>query len=182
MPDISKIVTPDNTEYNIKDATAREQIAALQGANIWLGITTTPLSDGSTTSTIIINGESVSVTKAGSTCGYNNKEFIWNGTAWQEFGDLSGLGDLAYKNSAQTNYTPSGTINQQGASVSPSTTSITGMATVGTLPTFTVTGETLTFTAGSLPTKSAAIQAITGVTVNVDQAQFTGTQSTIVVS
>lgn len=184
MADISIIVTPNGDSYNIKDSYARQEIAKLENATKWLGITTTPLSDGSTTATIVIDGESITVTAsdAGSMAGYNSKEFIWNGTAWQEFGDLTGLGNLAYKDDASASYTPAGTINAQTVSVTPSTTSIEGIDSVGTLPTFTVSGETLTFGAGTLPTKATAVNAVTAVTATVDAATFTGTAATITVS
>lgn len=172
MADVSKIILPSGAEYNIKDAQARQDISTLQSGTVWLGITTTALAEGSTTTSIEINGETVTVTKAGSMVAYGNKEFIWNDTSWQEFGDLSGLGTLAYQNSASGSYTPAGSVN-----TSPTTANINGMATVGTLPTFTVSGETLTVTAGTLPTKASTVAAVTGVT-----ASFTGTAATINVS
>ena len=65
----------------------------------YLGVTTTALTDGATTNPITINGEQVTA-KKGNIANYGSKEFIFNGTAWQEFGDLSALGALAYKDSA----------------------------------------------------------------------------------
>ena len=182
MSDISKIITPDGTEYNIKDAYARQQIASLETVTAWLGVTTTALTDGASTNPITISGESVTVSKAGSMVGYGSKEFVWSGSAWQELGDLTGLGDLAYKDSAEASYTPAGTINAQNVTITPTTASIEGMATVGTLPTFTVSGETLTLGAGTLPTKAEAVSAMTGATATVDAATFTGTAATITAS
>ena len=51
------------------------------------GVTTTPISDGSTTNPVEINGELVTA-ETGDFVAYNGAEFIWNGTAWQELGDL----------------------------------------------------------------------------------------------
>ncbi len=55
MPDISKITLPSGTSYDIKDATARELIASIEtsitGAMSYVGVTTTALTDGSTTAT-----------------------------------------------------------------------------------------------------------------------------------
>ena len=49
MADISKITLPDNGSYDIKDAKAREDIAALQaslgGGIKYIGVTTTSLTD-----------------------------------------------------------------------------------------------------------------------------------------
>lgn len=55
------------------------------GATVWLGVTTTALTDGATTNPITINGESVTA-EVGGIASYSNKEFIWNGSAWQLFG------------------------------------------------------------------------------------------------
>lgn len=96
---ISVITLPSGVQYDIKDAKAREDIAALQSYTDYLGVTSTALTDGATTNPIVINEESVTA-KKGNIVNYGSKEFIFNGTAWQEFGDMSGLGSLAYKNSA----------------------------------------------------------------------------------
>lgn len=178
MADISKMTLPDGSEYNFKDAQARADISALENKKVWLGITTTALTDGDTTNPIVINGENVTAV-AGDWCAYGDKEFVFNGSAWQELGDLSDLGDLAHKDSASGTYTPAGTINAQNATVTPTTASIEGMATVGTLPSLSVSGETLVWNAGTLPTKASAVNAMTGASVTVDQATFTGTQATI---
>lgn len=56
----------------------------------WAGITTTALTDGATTNPITVDGESYTAV-AGDTVSYESKEFIFSGTIWQEFGDLSGI-------------------------------------------------------------------------------------------
>lgn len=99
MGDISKITLPSGTTYDIKDTWARNAIDEMSGYTDFLGVTTTALTDGATTNPITINGSSVTAVK-GNIVTYGSAEFIWNGTAWQAFGDLSGLGALAYKNSA----------------------------------------------------------------------------------
>lgn len=96
MADISKIQLPSGNEYNIKDQTARDAIAALSGGTKFLGETTTPLSDGATTNPITIGGASVTAVN-GNIVVYGNAEFIFDGTKWIAFGDLSNLGALAYK-------------------------------------------------------------------------------------
>lgn len=100
-PYISKVTLPTGNSYDIKDAEARDLIAELQRNGKYLGITTTPLTEGATTNPITIDGESVTA-KAGDwvITSDEKKEFIFNGTAWQEFGDMSDLGSLAYKDSA----------------------------------------------------------------------------------
>lgn len=110
MADISKITLPSGNTYNIKDVTARELIKELQNYSDFLGITTTELVDGANTNPIIIENKSVTA-KKGNVVIYGNKEFIFNGTVWQEFGDLSVLGTLAFKNKAEGSYTPAGTVS-----------------------------------------------------------------------
>lgn len=153
MADISKITMPSGTTYDIKDATARQLIEDLESFTAFMGVTTTPLTDGATTNPIMIDGESVTA-EAGNITTYGSKEFIFNGTAWQEFGDLSGLGDLAFKDSATGSITPSGTVSTPTITVS------------GTLPSFTatVTNEILTlgWNAGALPTATSSQPTFTG--------------------
>ena len=74
-------------------------IAELGGFTNYLGVTTTNLSDGSTTNPITIGGSSVTAQSGDIvTTSSDHKEYIFNGTIWQQFGDLSALGDLAYIN------------------------------------------------------------------------------------
>lgn len=95
MPDISKIKLPgSNQSYNIVDDGARELIAALSGSTKYLGVTTTPLTDGATTNPITVGGNSVTAT-TGNIVIYDKAEFIYDGNKWDEFGDLSNLGHLA---------------------------------------------------------------------------------------
>lgn len=181
MADISIITLPDGSSYNVKDAEARAAIAALGNPINFLGVTTTALTDGATTNPITIGGESKTA-KSGDFVVYGNKEFLFDGTSWHEFGDTTGLGDLAYKDTASATYTPAGTIGAQSVNLTPTTTSVTGIDSVGTLPTMTVTGETLVLTQGTLPTKQTATAAYTGLSATVDQGTFTGTEATITVS
>lgn len=111
MADISKITLPSGTTYDIKDATARELIGNLDKYTKFLGVTTTALSDGATTNPITIAGASVTAV-SGNIATYGSQEFIFNGTSWQAFGDLSGLGALAYKDSASGSYKPEGTVSK----------------------------------------------------------------------
>lgn len=108
---LSKIVKGSDTLF-IKDAEAWQEIADIKtqisGAMHWAGITTTELSDGSTTNPITIAGESYTA-KAGDVVGYGELEFAWNGSKWQEFGSTGSLKALAFKDSASGDYTPAGT-------------------------------------------------------------------------
>lgn len=210
MVDVSKL-TIGNTTYDLKDATARDAIASLQGGMKYLGITTTVLTDGATTNPITIDGNSVTATTGNVTI-YENQEFVFDGTKWDEFGDLSTLGSLAYKNSASGTFTPSGsvTVTEVTGSVStlsnvgtlptvnPTIESITPLASVGTLPSssYNSATETLSISWGTLPTAGTAVSAVTNVGFDAGtlptagsatvltgaSASFTGSQGTVNVS
>lgn len=127
---ISKVQLASGGTYYVKDTEAREAIAALSSATHFLGVTTTALVDGATTSTIVISGENHNAA-SGDIVIYDSKEFIYNGSSWAEFGDLSALqnllGDLAYKD-----------ITDIVVSISPTTDSVLGAETSFTAGTSTV--------------------------------------------
>lgn len=108
MPDISKITLPSGVTYNIKDEVARQTAA---GGIQLRGVTTTALTDESTTSTIKIGGSDYTAVNQDAVF-YGKKEFIFDGTKWHEFGDMSGLGALATKDTASASYKPAGTVSQ----------------------------------------------------------------------
>lgn len=160
MPDISKITMPSGTVYDIKDAYARTVIA---GGMSFIGVTTTALTDGSTTNPITIDGASVTA-QNGNVTVYGNAEFVWveptgeNGR-WAKFGDESNLGDLAYKDSASGTFTPSGSVSG----------SFTGT------PVRLVTDDITTHTGASLTTSNKSVSVSGTATGTVSQPTFTGT-------
>lgn len=188
MADISQITLPSGSTYDIKDATAREQIAALSGATLWLGVTTTALTDGATTNPVTIASESVTA-KAGSMVSYDGKEFIFNGTAWQELGSTGSLKALAFKDSASGSYTPAGSVAAPVISkkTAGSTSQVTPFGSAGSLPSFSATVAngvlTLGFNAGSLPSGGNAVTVKTGdAEYEANSPAFTGTAGTVNVS
>lgn len=198
MADLWKVTLPSGNTYELKDKYARDLITELMNFDRYLGVTTTQLSDGDTTNPITISGESVTA-EAGDvvTLSSDSSEMIFNSLGkWQSFGTLSGLGTLAYKNSASGTYTPagsvSGTCTPQGsnADVQLATTSVNSMSSAGSMPTYTVANETLTISAGEVPTSSAVTVAtgtvsqqptFTGSSTSLS-ASFSGTEATITVS
>ena len=58
----------------------------LASAMLFLGTTTTAITDGATTNPITISGANKTVT-AGNVVLYGSKEFVWNGSAWEELGN-----------------------------------------------------------------------------------------------
>ena len=235
MPDIKQITLPSGTTYDLRDSRVDSIIS--QGTR-WVGITTTPISDGSTTSTIVINGVDHAA-EVGDIAGYQEtgkqqEEFIWSGTNWQEFGSTGSLKALAFKDSVAVStavpatysttftgknksvsvsgtttgsvsetksavevktkstgtnsYTPAGTVTAPTISVASagSTASVTPFGSAGslpscTLPTYTVTNEVLTitagsFSAGSLPSGGTAVTVKTGdASYTASTPSFSGT-------
>lgn len=166
MADISKITLPSGTTYDIKDQGARDLIDALESYSSYLGVTTTALTDGATTNPITIGGQSITA-KAGSIVNYGSKEFIFNGTAWQEFGDLSALGALAYKDSASGSFTPAGTVSKPTFTGSSSNVTITATDNTsgnyqpkGTVSKPTFTGSATTSTGKFTPEGSVSAPTI----------------------
>ena len=185
MADISKITLPSGTTYNVKDVVARQTAS---GGIKLKGETTTALTDESTTNPITIDGESYTAVNQDAVF-YGKKEFVFDGTKWHEFGDMSGLGSLATKNSASGSYTPAGDVSAPTISVASagSTTTVNSITDVGTLPTLTmsVADEVLSiaFSQGTLPTKGSDTTVKTGdASYEATAPTFTGTAATITVS
>lgn len=164
MADISKITLPNGSVYNIKDAYARQEIeniqTAISGGVMFMGETTTALSDGATTSTITINGNSVAAVK-GYLVVYNSKELVFDGTKWIELGDLSLIGDLGWKDSASTEYTPAGTVSKPTFTGTPANVTFTisedangNYEPKGTVSTPSFTGSNSTFNGKFTPSGS----------------------------
>lgn len=160
MADISKITLPSGNTYDIKDQGARDLIASLQGGSYFLGKSTTALTDGATTNPIQIDGVTGTTTAVnGNVAVYGNAEFVFNGTKWIEFGDLSTLGELAYKDDVTLS---------KGSGVNVLTTSAT----------FSVPATTVTFSGGStdtaLGTGATFSTTVTPTTTNI-KATASGT-------
>lgn len=77
-----------------------------EGGIILVGETTTALIDGARTNPITVNGNSYTA-QSNDAVIYGNKEFLFDGTKWHEFGDIS---DLASKDiGAMTGYAKAST-------------------------------------------------------------------------
>lgn len=150
MAEISKLKF-DNVVYDIKDATARQ---AISGCIKILGETSTALTDNATTNPITINNDSVTAV-ANDAVFYDSKEFVFDGTYWHEFGDMTGLGDLAQHDlsdiefettvSSQTASTTVATSSTETAVVAPAQTgeaTYTPAGTIGNVAIGVATSET----------------------------------------
>lgn len=170
MADISQITLPSGSTYTLKDLGARELIEELSNYTAFLGVTSTALTDGATTNPIIINGESVTA-KSGDITTYGSAEFIFNGAAWQAFGDLSALGNLAYKNNASATYTPAGTVSKPSFSGTAGNVSVTTSDAVtgvsGSVNT-TASGGVDIKPAGTVSTPTITVTPATGTVNSID--------------
>lgn len=181
-PTISKITLPNGTTYDIKDAQAREDIAAIEqaiaGGVTFMGETTTALTDGATTNPITINGNSVTAIK-----GYlvvsSSKEFVFDGTKWIELGDLDALGALAWKDSVSATYTPAGTVSKPTFTGTEANVTITAADNAsgnyqpkGTVSQPTFTGSATTSTGNFTPAGNVSVttNATTNKTATVSAA------------
>ena len=169
MADISVIQLPSGSSYNIKDAWARQAIEGLGNPTHFLGASSTTITDGGTQKPTINN---VEVTpNAGDIVVYSNGEFIWSGTTWIELGDLSGLGDLAYKDSASGSITPTGTVSKPTFTGSSSNVTITATDNTngnyqpkGSMSGIAWTGASMTSTGKFTPAGSVTVGTTTATT------------------
>lgn len=129
------VINNGTTDLYIKDAEAQQAIADLQksvtGAMHFLGLSTTAITDEAATGPWTIEGktyiasgtpaEGQILLKAGDAALYAKKEFVWNGSMWREYGDMSDLKSLAYKDASDI---------ETGGSTSQKlvTTTITGVS------------------------------------------------------
>lgn len=214
-PTIYELTLPSGNSYYLKDDEVRDwigdgstsgaekritsletEVAKLSNATHWLGVTTTTLSDGSTTNPITINGDSVTAVSGDIVQDSNGNEYIFNGTAWQALGSSVGtLGNFAYVDTGTVTITPAGS-NASSAvtgtcSVTPSgsvsgtgvtltSTNVGSVTDAGSMPTYTVANEILTITAGSTPTVSS-VSVANGVDTVTDPT-FTGSASSGTIS
>lgn len=149
-----KVKLLDGTYAEVCDSTAR---AAIVGGTYFLGVTTTELTDGASTNPIMIAGEEVTAVN-GNVVAYGNKEFVFASadSKWHELGDLTNLGALALKDSAEGSYTPAGTVSKPGIDVTPTSATIAEFATAGSVTAGTANVPTaVSVTAGTANTPTA---------------------------
>lgn len=105
---------------------------AISGGTHFIGISTTTITDGGTEKPTI--GDSQKNVNDGDIVIYGNKEFIWNGTAWEELGDTTAesnrITDLEiWKDTAsQTISSNSAGVTAAAAGVTANATAITNLS------------------------------------------------------
>lgn len=146
MADLSKL-TFNGTTYDLKDSVAR---ATMAGAILILGATTTALVDGATTNPITVDGESVTA-EANNAVFYGNKEFVFDGTTWHEFGDMTGLGDMAQHDLDDVEFTTTiGTTTAETTVEAPTATTTATTSNVTTTVAPAASGEATYTPAGTI--------------------------------
>lgn len=150
----NKAVTQDKLSQDLQNKLAALTDAASGGMH-FVGVTSTALTDGATTATLTPLTANSMIRTTGFLTGdivvYGKKEFIWGSDKWIEFGDMSGLGTLASKNSASgtvsgvptSNHTHSvgaythtvtqGTVAASGTYTPEGTVSVTNKGNLGTM-------------------------------------------------
>lgn len=94
----TEIDTGDTYMYDA-DATTWHKVSigggggGTQGGIVLVGETTTALTDGATTNLIVVDGQSYTAQPNDAVI-YGNKEFLYTGTRWIEFGDVSEITDV----------------------------------------------------------------------------------------
>jgi len=195
MADIAKL-TVNGSTYDIKDAGARELIAAINNWSyvVCSSAANTPEdvqwdSSGTTiTGTLVASADTMyEIYLVPSTNGTNDAfdEYITvtpsSGTyKWEMFGNtdvhLSDLGDLAYKDNASATYTPEGTVSQPTFSGTQGSVSVTGTP-AGTVsqPTFTGAEGNLSVSGTPEGTVSQPTAEVTPTTATIGQITAVGT-------
>ena len=153
---LSKL-TVGGQQYDLKDAEARQSISDIQtsitGGMHYIGETSTALTDGATTSTLVAkSANSLSKTtgfEAGDIVIYGELEFIWNGAKWNEFGSTGSLKALAFKDNASGDVTCAGTNSSSAVTFTGGSTEtvLKAVDDEAVAPSFTEGA----FNAGSLP-------------------------------
>lgn len=160
---ISQFTMPDGNVLELKDKVARD---AIQGGSHFLGVTSTEITDGASTTTLVIGEDSVTAAN-GDIVVYGIKEFIYasSDSKWHELGDVSMLGALAVKDSASGSYTPAGTVTFTGAAMT-STGSYTPAGNVS------FTGGTVNSTGSYTPAGSVSKPDVDVTETPVNIAEF----------
>lgn len=177
-PIIYTVTMPSGNTYDLVDQGARDLIKELLNFHEWLGVTTSEIEDGSTTNPVLINDEEVTAV-AGDVVSRDSdhKDFVLSSTGvWQNFGELSGLGALAFKDSASGTYTPAGTLSVHFTGASTTSTGV--FTPSGTISEQHFTGASTTSTGVFTP--SGSISGIAVGTKTISQFHSAGSLPTCV--
>lgn len=159
------LTASDKVKINKIDTITKD----IAGGMHFIGTTSTALTDGATTATLVA-ASTGSLNKttgfiAGDMVVYKGSEFVWTGSAWALFGDLSSLGSLAYKSSASGTLPSSSHGHSFTGSSHSHTATVSGGGVTGScIPKGTVSIKDLHVSSGSFmkmyynPTSSSEVE------------------------
>lgn len=134
-------VMTDVTDPHVVGTTVSDELqsirSAISGVMHYIGVTTTKLTDGCQTNPITIDGQQVTLTTADagavviSGTGSDQKEFVWSGTTWNEFGSTGSLKALAFKDNATGTYEKANGGTVTVPTISPTISHLKATATDG---------------------------------------------------
>lgn len=152
----------------------------------FIGTTTTTLTDGATTNPITIDGKSITAVSGNVVIlSGTDQEFLWTGSAWEEFGNASGHSIKGHTHTVT--HQPAGSISEVAITPAGSVSQPTFTGTAASHGhTFTGTEATISVThkpAGTVTISTAAPTSEQTATYTpagtVSKPTFTGTQATI---
>lgn len=182
-PTISQLRASNNQLYDIVDQGARDLIDQLGAVTKYVGELSptdthySSFEDGVTYTTVVVkegqSGTKTITAEAGDILTKTGKEFIFDGTAWREFGDASELGNFAYADTGTVSIKPKGT----NAASSVTFTSHTKDNVLGESTTFTNASSSVSF---GTPSKDNVLGVDTDFTATAPEVTV-GTPSTATV-
>lgn len=184
---VSKLTIPvaggGTADYFIRDEQSRAKIQdilnSISSGVVFIGKTNTPLTDGSTTATIMLKeggtyskqvtltsddvGSLVTVDKTAYTPALpQDAEYVWDGAQWIEFGSSGELGAFAFVDTGDVTVT--GLVDTTGSSTATITSTSTGATYDPTkAPTVALTSGTVSGSVGTALTGTATYTEATGV-------------------
>ena len=149
---VRHITATERSYWNDSINTLKQQIA---GVMHYRGITTTPLTDGSRDTVVVINNANYTP-KDGDVVIYQDISYAYGSGVWDEIGSAAPLKALAYKDSASAVYTPSGDISKPLFTGDKATINVSGTPS-GTVSQPTFTGNEMEITVTGTPSGSVAV-------------------------
>lgn len=157
---VRHITATERSYWNNSINTLKQQIA---GVMHYRGITTTPLTDGSKDTVVVINNANYTP-KDGDVVIYQDISYAYGSGVWDEIGSAAPLKALAYKDSASAVYTPKGTVSKPSFTGAKATIAVSGTPG-GTVSQPTFTGNETKITVTGTPSGSVSVNQ-TNTTIN----------------
>ena len=184
---VRHITATERSYWNDSINTLKQQIT---GVMHYRGITTTPLTDGSRDTVVVINNANYTP-KDGDVVIYQDISYAYGSGVWDEIGSAAPLKALAYKDSASAVYTPKGTVSKPTFVGAKATIAVSGTPS-GTVSQPTFTGNKLMSSGDYTPSGDVSKPTFVGAKATiavsgtpggtVSQPTFTGNETKITVT